>query len=150
MTTRSRDWLVVLCVVFFEKLLVLPSCADFPLEELYWRPLLLFVGSLPPTPLCPSPPDSPPPRLGQMVQSSAPSTPPVPHLPPPLIEGMNESEAFQHIPAADWWPSSTTSQMKTTELKTMMMMKMMMMKMLLLLLGTLVLDGAAAQQQQGE
>lgn len=64
---------------------------------------------------------------------------------------MNESEAFQHIPAADWWPSSTTSQMKTTQLKTIMTKMVITTKMLLpLLLGTLVLDGAAAQQQQGE
>lgn len=61
---------------------------------------------------------------------------------------MNESEAFQHIPAADWWPSSSTSHMKTMEFNTTMMKMMVMMKMLLM--GMLVLDGAAAQTQQGE
>lgn len=61
---------------------------------------------------------------------------------------MNESEAFQHIPAADWWLSSSTSHMKTMELNTMMMKMMIMMKMLLM--GMLVLDGAAGQQQRGE
>lgn len=67
MTARSRDWLVVLCVVFYAKLLVLPSYADFPLEELYRQLLLLLiVGSphppSPSTPLSPSPlsPHTPP------------------------------------------------------------------------------------------
>lgn len=73
-----------------------------------------------------------------MVRSNPPFSPR-----PPLIEGMNESEAFQHIPAVDWWLSSSTSHMKT-----MMELNTVMMKMLLI--AMLVLDEAGAQQQQGE
>lgn len=77
-----------------------------------------------------------------MVRSNPPTFSPFPSS-SPLIEGMNESKAFQHIPAADWWASSSTRHMKTMEIKMMIMMKMLLMVML-------VLDGAAAQQQRGK
>lgn len=132
------------------KLFPLLSCADFPLKELHWHLALLFVVSpnSPPTPNSSWPLPSAltlNPRYSfQMVQSNPPTFSPSP--PPPLIEGMNESEAFQHIPAADWWPSTSTSHMKIIEINTTMMKMMVMM----MLMGMLVLDGAAAQQQQGE